>query len=102
MTALLVALVSLVGVRLAVIDASREAARLLARGETVAHAEETARQIAGSDALVRVDVDADQVRVHVEAPAFAHRPSGVLGVVLSPAADLVIGADSVAAREVLP
>ena len=101
-TALLVALVSLVGVRLEVIDASREAARLVARGDNVAHAEDTARQIAGPDAVVRVDIDADQVRVHVEAPALAHRPSGVLGVVLSPAADLVIGADSVAAREVVP
>lgn len=100
-TLILAAAVSVVAVRLQVIDAAREAARVVARGEGAAQAQDLARGIAGPDAIVEVTVNGQQVRASVEAPALAHRPDGLLGALLAPLADVTISADSVAALEVM-
>lgn len=69
--------VSLAGATLRCVDAAREAARALARGETVASARLLAQQVAPPGADVRTSSDGGLLRVTVQAPA--HPPGPVLG-----------------------
>lgn len=62
-----------------VVDAARETARALARGETVGHATDLGRQVAPAGADIRVSTDDGLVRVAVSAEV--HGPGGVLGFV---------------------
>lgn len=55
-------------------EAARASARAAARGETVAIAQERAREIAGDDSTVTVTADSDRVNVTVSGPA-----PGILG-----------------------
>ena len=60
-----------------VIDASREAARVVARGDDATAAEAVARRIAPASAKVRIDLDAEQVVVTTSARVAG--PGGLLG-----------------------
>ncbi|MCD6639877.1 MAG: pilus assembly protein [Nocardioides sp.] len=63
LTVVLVWCLSLAATQVRVIDASREAARALARGDDEALAVRTARRIASRNAVVRVTRDGEQVEV---------------------------------------
>lgn len=64
---LLVWLVSLGVTQVRLVDASREAARLVARGEPVENAENVARRLSPSGATIHVQSDAGLVEVRIEA-----------------------------------
>lgn len=91
--------VSLIGLRLQAIDAAREAARAVARGESVSAAESAAHRIASPASQVRIAVAAEEVRVRVAVPVASQLPGGVLGRLVAGIGDLEIGAEAVAARE---
>ncbi len=76
LTAGLVWMLALGAAQVRVIDASREAARIVARGDDVASAEAVARRIAPTPSEVRIDVGDDEVRVTTSARVAG--PGGLL------------------------
>lgn len=88
----LVWMVSLATVHSRAVDAAREAARVVARGESVGAASTLARSVAG-DARVRISSGGDQVTVVVSAPVKG--PGGLFAFL--PAT--TVSARAVAARE---
>jgi Flp pilus assembly protein TadG len=89
----LVWMVSLAATQVQVIDASREAARAIARGDDQAASVALARRIAPSQATVAVDVSGDQVVVTTRARARAP------GRLLSALPRVVVSAEAVAVME---
>lgn len=77
LTVVLVWLVSLGAAQIRVVDASREAARVVARGDDVSRATALARRIAPAGASVSVSNDGGDVVV--ETTAEIAPPGGVLG-----------------------
>ena len=77
LTAGLVWMLAVGAAQVRVIDASREAARAVARGDTAAEAESVARRIAPDGAEVRIVTAAGEVRVTTRARVAA--PGGLLG-----------------------
>lgn len=71
-------------------EAARASARAAARGETVAAAQERAREIAGDDSTVTVAAGSDRVNVTVSGPA-----PGILGQW----SDWTLSADAMAVTE---
>jgi Flp pilus assembly protein TadG len=76
LTAGLVWMLALGAAQVRVVDASREAARAVARGDDVAAAESLALRIAPADARVRIDLGDD--RVAVTTSARVPGPGGLL------------------------
>ena len=76
LTAGLVWMLALGAAQVRVIDASREAARAVARGDDVAAAESVALRIAPEDARVRIEVGESRVVVVTSAPVSG--PGGLL------------------------
>ncbi|QWC83730.1 pilus assembly protein [Nocardioidaceae bacterium] len=101
-TLALVWAISLVALRIAAIDASREAARVAARGESVAAARTAARRVAEGASAVHVEVGAELVRVRVEMPVVPTALGGLLGSALGGLTDATVDAEATAVREVLP
>lgn len=77
LTAGLVWVLALGAAQVRAVDASREAARAVARGDDVAAARAVAERVAPEGARVRVDVGAEQVVVTTSARVSA--PGGLLG-----------------------
>ena len=76
LTAGLVWMLALGAAQVRVVDAAREAARAVARGDDVASAEVVALRIAPDDATVRIEVGDTQVRVTTSARVAG--PGGLL------------------------
>lgn len=93
LTAGLVWMLAVGAAQVRVIDASREAARAVARGDDVAAAEGVALRIAPESARVRIDVGASQVMVTTTARVVG--PGGLLASL--PA--VTVSADAVALAE---
>ena len=81
LTAGLVWMLAVGAAQVRVVDASREAARVVARGDDAAAAEAVARRIAPASAKVRIDLDAEQVVVTTSARVAG--PVGLLGSLLA-------------------
>ncbi|GAA5113301.1 TadE family type IV pilus minor pilin [Alloalcanivorax gelatiniphagus] len=77
LTAGLVWMLAVGAAQVRVIDASREAARIVARGDDVASAEAVALQVAPESARVRIEVAGE--RVVVTTSARVSGPGGLLG-----------------------
>ncbi len=77
LTAGLVWMLAVGAAQVRVIDASREAARVVARGDDVAAAEAVALRIAPESAKVRIEVGSEQVLVTTSARVGG--PGGLLG-----------------------
>ncbi len=77
LTAGLVWMLALAAAQVQVVDASREAARAVARGDDVASAEAVALRIAPEAARVRIEAGATRVVVTTSAQVSA--PGGLLG-----------------------
>jgi Flp pilus assembly protein TadG len=93
LTAGLVWMLAVGAAQVRVIDASREAARAVARGDDVSAAESTALRIAPDDARVRIDLGDGQVTVTTTARVTG--PGGLLASL----AGVTLSADAVALVE---